>query len=224
MPSALYHFTSLIRWSSIQKTGLLEPRSEQAVSFLDERPVLWLTDSPSGSSKTGVAADRIEVRVEVHPRGAVHPWALCRVEVPGSATNLDTDGSDPDSWFVTPEPVPLQVWSSAVDVATGEVLWSTEQAPLPLGPADGWSLADTELSEFQDFATTTVAKMAESGTLQDASLWQWTVQFLPRQVERVRAWAAEPNQAAQFRAWAGWRSLREKAEQLPGLPAKWTTM
>ncbi|MFD0563093.1 hypothetical protein ACFQ2M_14370 [Kitasatospora saccharophila] len=102
MPQALYHFTSVSNWENIRDNELLEPRSEQAVSDLDHRPVIWLTDTPNGQAATGVAAECAEVRIAVLPVRAVHPWQLYREEVPGRGSNLDTVGFDADAALVTP--------------------------------------------------------------------------------------------------------------------------
>ncbi|WP_327073258.1 hypothetical protein OG196_14550 [Kitasatospora purpeofusca] len=224
MPRALHHFTSYSNWDSIRDSGVLEPRSGQAVSDLDRRPVIWLTDTPNGAAATGIAVERADVRISVHPSQAVHPWQLYREEVPGRATNLDTMGFDADASLVTPLPIPLTAWSSVHRVDTGELLWSGDPTVPLLGPAEGWSLTKQELVDFQDVVTTTIATTASDGALPNPGNWLlWSVVILPKQVGRLLIWAEDPGDESQFRAWMGWRSLRGKAGQLPGLPANWRT-
>ncbi len=221
MPQALYHFTSVSNWENIRDNELLEPRSEQAVSDLDRRPVIWLTDTPNGQAATGVAAERAEVRIAVLPVRAVHPWQLYREEVPGRGSNLDTVGFDADAALVTPLPIPSTHWSSAHRVDTGELLWSGEPAVPLQGPANGWFLDGQELTEFEVSVNATINTMGTNGTLPDANWLRWSAKILPKQINQLRKWAEDPSSDSQFRAWMGWRSLRGKAGQLPDLPPKW---
>ncbi|WP_316521205.1 hypothetical protein [Kitasatospora brasiliensis] len=216
----IYHYASRDGWAEIQDSGQLEPLSHQT-SSLDNLPLLWLTDRPDGGG-TGVDPQRLHVRISVHPEYGVHPWLIARFEASTEGRNLNTPGSDPDSWFVTTRPVPRERWLTAVDHATGEVLWRNESPPAPPEIPEGWTLTDSDIEEFADFFREKVND--PSVVPLDGRFEYWPILVGPRLDARLNALRSSRDnttETGRYRTWLCWRALCEDAARLPGFPEKW---
>lgn len=112
----LYHFTCEHMARPIIACGALVPFAHPLFPHL--APVVWLTtaDQPdpqaTGFRHAFLACDPMAFRFLVTDRTACVPWPVARDQAPFGATDPDAvmmleHGCRPDTWWVSPIPVPV---------------------------------------------------------------------------------------------------------------------
>lgn len=145
----LYHYTAMLRWEQIQKSGylkltpsnLLKPKNVKRVkledgtySYVDEtdsfKPVVWLT---SDESPQNHAMDKMkeEIQIAILYDKSKHHWWIDWKDKNRMDKNwfkkLTCHGERYGSWYVCEEIIPLSEVIFVKNLKTNEIIYGNEE-------------------------------------------------------------------------------------------------
>jgi len=129
----MYHYTSTYHLPMILEDGFLKPTESNLRADIENvKNVVWLTDlyepTPYGLGLVGSIVDKSEIRITITRSKKYKFWKVWsrQNKINKEWAKILEKDRNPNNWYISEKPIPIDDFIMIENVKTGEVLWKKE--------------------------------------------------------------------------------------------------